>query len=112
MAVHGSARSPVIYLLHPSSQPLRVTLRLEVLNAMSSTAMLAGRVGPARKAAAIWGPWLAGWVGASVIGVANGVARRALYEDRIGPGAAHYLSTGTLLVLLGGYMAFLAMRWP
>jgi hypothetical protein len=55
---------------------------------------------------------LAGWLGAAVIGVINGVARRALYEDRVGLQAAHYLSTATLLVLLGGYMALLARRWP
>jgi len=79
---------------------------------MSSTAVLAGRVGPAHEAPPFWGPWLAGWLGATVIGVANGVARRALYEDRIGPSAAHYLSTATLVILLGGYMAFLAKRWP
>jgi hypothetical protein len=47
-----------------------------------------------------------------VIGVANGVARRALYEKRVGPQAAHYLSTAALVVLLGGYMALLAKRWP
>ena len=28
--------------------------------------------------------WLVAWLGAIVVGVANGVARRVLYEDRIG----------------------------
>jgi hypothetical protein len=51
-------------------------------------------------------------LGAAVIGVINGIARRALYEGRIGAQGAHYVSTAVLLVLLGGYMAWLANRWP
>ena len=64
------------------------------------------------KSTGIWLRWLVAWLGATVIAVANGIARRAVYQDRIGPIAAHYLSTGLLGVLLGGYMWLLAGRWP
>jgi hypothetical protein len=57
-------------------------------------------------------PWLIAWVGAAVLGVANGVARVALYEKRIGPRRAHYLSTATLVLLLGAYIRALASVWP
>ena len=59
-----------------------------------------------------WRAWLAGWLGATVIAIANGIARRAPYEERVGPMAAHYIATAGLLVLLGGYMWLLARRWP
>src|SRR5919202_7098753 len=60
----------------------------------------------------VWRAWLAGWLGATVIAIVNGIARRALYEERVGPMAAHYSATAVLLVLLGGYMWLLARRWP
>ena len=47
-----------------------------------------------------------------MIAIVNGIARRALYEERVGPMAAHYIATAGLLVLLGGYMWLLARRWP
>jgi hypothetical protein len=59
-----------------------------------------------------WHAWLAGWVGASVIAIVNGIARRVLYEERVGSMAAQYVATAGLLVLLGGYMWLLARRWP
>jgi hypothetical protein len=59
-----------------------------------------------------WRPWLVGWAGAAVIGVANGMTRGMVYEDRVGSRAAHYLSTALLAVLLGIYMWLLGRRWP
>jgi hypothetical protein len=79
---------------------------------MSSAAAFADRIAHPLGAASIWRPWLAGWLGATVIGVANGIARRTLYEERAGPTAAHYISTAALLILLGGYMALLAQWRP
>ena len=57
-------------------------------------------------------PWLVAWLGGSVLGVANGVAREARYKDRVGEETAHYISTATLLALLSLYMAKLQRRWP
>ena len=59
-----------------------------------------------------WRPWLIAWLGAAALGVANGVARGALYERRIGSRPAHFLSTGALLVLLSAYMRVLSRAWP
>jgi len=59
-----------------------------------------------------WWPWLIAWVGAAVLGVANGVARATLYERRIGPWRAHYVSTATLLLLLSAYIRALSSAWP
>jgi hypothetical protein len=56
--------------------------------------------------------WILGWIGASVLGVANGVSRETLYADAVGDDAAHVISTGTLLALLGGYVWLLQRRWP
>jgi hypothetical protein len=39
-------------------------------------------------------------------------ARETLYADAVGDDAAHAVSTGTLLALLGGYMWLLQRRWP
>ena len=63
-------------------------------------------------AGSVWRAWLVGWLGAVVIGVVNGVARGALYEQRAGTVRAHHISTGALLVLLGAYMAQLDRCWP
>ena len=57
-------------------------------------------------------PWLAAWFGGSVLGIVNGAAREALYKDRVGTEAAHYISTATLIALLSIYMARLQRRWP
>jgi hypothetical protein len=56
--------------------------------------------------------WALGWVGAAVLGVANGVARRAGYEQRLGELRAHQVSTGTATVLLAAYTFLLDRRWP
>jgi hypothetical protein len=60
----------------------------------------------------VWRPWLAAWSGATVIAIANGIARRALYEERVGPMRAHYLATATLLIVLTAYIWVLSGRWP
>jgi hypothetical protein len=59
-----------------------------------------------------WRQWLIAWLGAAVLGVANGVARVAICERSIGAGRAHYISTLTLLLLLSAYIRSLASRWP
>jgi hypothetical protein len=56
--------------------------------------------------------WIGAWVGASVLGVANGASREAVYADAVGDDAAHVISTGTLLSLLAGYVWLLQRRWP
>lgn len=56
--------------------------------------------------------WIGAWAGAAALGVANGAAREALYADAVGDDAAHVVSTGTLLALLGGYVWLLERRWP
>jgi hypothetical protein len=48
--------------------------------------------------------WILAWLGAPVLGIVNGGARDALYEEAIGAKAAGVVSTGTLLALLAGYM--------
>ena len=47
-----------------------------------------------------------------MIGVANGIARGALYAGSVGPRRAEYISTAALLMLLTAYMALLTRRWP
>jgi hypothetical protein len=64
--------------------------------------------GPAR----IWAPWIIGWLGGPVLGIANGVVREAVYKGRLCNLPAHQLSTATLIALLGLYMAALDRRWP
>ena len=56
--------------------------------------------------------WTLGWVGAAVLGIANGVARRAGYERRLGELRAHQVSTGTAIALFAGYIYLLDRRWP
>jgi hypothetical protein len=52
------------------------------------------------------------WTGAAAIGMANGTARRALYEDRLGERTAHQVSSVSLMLLLGGYLRYLERRLP
>lgn len=56
--------------------------------------------------------WALGWVGAAVLGVANGVMRRVGYERRLGELRAHQVSTGTAIALFAGYIYLLDRRWP
>jgi len=65
-----------------------------------------------RRVRSPWRAWLIGWLGAAVLGVANGVARATLYEQKIGTGGAHYVSTATLLLLLSAYIRWLSSLWP
>ena len=47
--------------------------------------------------------WTAAWLGASILGIANGVIREAAYADRIGEQTANQVSGATLVALLAGY---------
>ena len=49
---------------------------------------------------------------ASGIAITNGTVRRAVYEERTGVVGAHYVSTPSLIALLGAYMWLIAGRWP
>lgn len=52
------------------------------------------------------------WLGGPVIGIANGVLRRVVYEKPRGDLAAHQVSTGTAIGLFGTYIYLLDRRWP
>ena len=56
--------------------------------------------------------WLVAWVGGSVLGPLNGTARELLYKEKVGDPAADYISTATLIALLGLYVSILEQRWP
>jgi hypothetical protein len=58
------------------------------------------------------GAWMLSWLGGPVIGVANGVARRALYEKPLGEQRAHQLSTVIATGLFARYIYLLDRRWP
>jgi hypothetical protein len=59
-----------------------------------------------------WRRWTAAWLGGTVLAIGNGVAREALYADRVGDLAAHQISTATFLALFAAYFAALERRWP
>lgn len=52
------------------------------------------------------------WLGGSVCGIVNGTIRELVYKDRVGDLPAHYISTVTLILLLGLYVWMLERRWP
>jgi hypothetical protein len=56
--------------------------------------------------------WLLAWGGACALGIVNGAARQAFYEDAMGDRKAHAVSTGTLVAALTAYVAGLQHRWP
>ena len=58
------------------------------------------------------GRWIAAWLGATTLGVANAAVRELVYADRVGELAAHQISTVTLLAALTYYMWLLDQRWP
>lgn len=60
----------------------------------------------------VWLPWTVAWLGGSVLGMMNGTIRELVYKDRVGDMPAHYISTATLILLLGLYMWLLENRWP
>jgi hypothetical protein len=100
-----------VYVGHPDLQRAVGTLSGKEAVQMSvgvTTIRMPGYSKPGR----VWLPWLVAWLGASLIAVANGIARRAVYQERIGSTAAHYVSTALLVVLLGAYLWLLARCWP
>ena len=60
----------------------------------------------------VWLRWTIAWLGGSVLGIANGVARDTLYADRVGELTAEQISGATLVALLAGYFWMLERRWP
>jgi len=58
------------------------------------------------------GRWVAAWLGATTLGVANAAVRQVLYADRVEELAAHQISTVTLLAALTYYIWLLDQRWP
>jgi hypothetical protein len=58
------------------------------------------------------GRWMAAWLGAMTLGVANAAVRELVYADRVGELAVHQLSTATLLAALAYYIWLLDQRWP
>jgi lysylphosphatidylglycerol synthetase-like protein (DUF2156 family) len=68
--------------------------------------------GPAGRERTAFGRWMLFWLGAPVLGIANGALRQAAYTKRLGELRAHQLSTATLVALLGTYVAALDRRAP
>jgi hypothetical protein len=56
--------------------------------------------------------WIAAWLGATTLGMANGGIRELVYADRVGELAAHQISTATLLAALTYYIWLVDQRWP
>jgi hypothetical protein len=58
------------------------------------------------------GRWVAAWLGATTLGLANAAVRQLVYADRVEELAAHQISTVTLLGALTYYIWLLDQRWP
>jgi hypothetical protein len=56
--------------------------------------------------------WSLAWLGGPVIGIANGVFRRTVYDKPLGELRAHQLSTLTAIALFAAYIYLLDRRWP
>ena len=56
--------------------------------------------------------WIAAWLGATALGIANAGVRELVYADRVGELAAHQISTATLLAALTYYVWLVDQRWP
>jgi hypothetical protein len=52
------------------------------------------------------------WFGLAATGIANGAARVALYEGRVGEQVAHQLSTASAVALFTAYAYLVDRRWP
>ncbi len=59
-----------------------------------------------------FGAWSVAWLGGPVIGIVNGAVRRAVYERPLGDLAAHQVSTGMAVGLVGTYVYLLDRRRP
>ena len=59
-----------------------------------------------------WVVWLLAWLGLSALAVVNGIARDALYLERLGERRAHQVATVVLLLLMLGYTWLVHQRWP
>jgi hypothetical protein len=57
-------------------------------------------------------PWLLGWLGLPVLGIANGAIRDATYKRAVTELTGHQVSTATLLILMTAYMRALNRQWP
>ena len=57
-------------------------------------------------------PYVIAWFGLAALGVGNGAARVALYDDRLSDDAAHQVSTVTATALFGAYTYVIDRRWP
>ena len=56
--------------------------------------------------------WAAAWPGGALIGVANGIAREALYGRRLPANAAHQVSGATAVAAFAAYFRALERRHP
>lgn len=56
--------------------------------------------------------WIAAWIGASLLGIANGTFRELVYKDSAGEAVANQISTGSLIALLALCFWILDRRWP
>ena len=56
--------------------------------------------------------WIIAWLGGSVLGIVNGVARELTYKDRVGETTANQISAASLTALLALYFLVLQRRWP
>jgi hypothetical protein len=56
--------------------------------------------------------WIIAWLGGSLLGIVNGVARELAYKDRVGETTANQISAATLIALLALYFVALQRRWP
>jgi hypothetical protein len=56
--------------------------------------------------------WLIAWLGGSVLGIVNGVARELTYKNRVGETTANQISAASLTALLALYFVALDRRWP
>jgi hypothetical protein len=56
--------------------------------------------------------WIVAWLGGSILGIVNGVARELAYKDRVGDSTANQISAVSLTAPLALYFVVLQRRWP